>query len=266
MRVFVKLGGSLITDKTQEATFLPERMARLAAEIAAARAARPEMQLLIGHGSGSFGHFVARRHDTMSGVQTAEQWRGFAAVSRTVRQLNQLVIDTLAAAGLPVWALQPSASARCRDGLLETYAAQPVKEALAHGLVPLVYGDVALDAARGGTIISTETLFDYLAPRLRPAHILLVGEVPGVLDAAGEVVPRITPGMLAEVEAALGGSHGVDVTGGMASKVRGMVQLVERVPGLTIHILSGVEPGLVEAALRDPVHASGTRIAAVAGA
>ncbi|MEI8166629.1 MAG: uridylate kinase, partial [Chloroflexales bacterium] len=59
MYTFIKLGGSVITNKSgQEAPDLP-LIARLAAEIAAARAARPTLAVVLGHGSGSFGHHYA---------------------------------------------------------------------------------------------------------------------------------------------------------------------------------------------------------------
>ncbi|KPV51929.1 uridylate kinase, partial [Kouleothrix aurantiaca] len=57
MLAFVKFGGSVITDKTgQEAPDLV-LIRRLAAEVRAALDAAPAgYRLIIGHGSGSFGH------------------------------------------------------------------------------------------------------------------------------------------------------------------------------------------------------------------
>jgi isopentenyl phosphate kinase len=56
MYTFIKWGGSVITDKAgREAADLP-LIQRLAAELAAARAARPDRRIILGHGSGSFGH------------------------------------------------------------------------------------------------------------------------------------------------------------------------------------------------------------------
>ncbi len=260
MLTFLKLGGSLITDKTREATFLSERMGGLAEAIRSVLTARPDLQLLIGHGSGSFGHFAAQKHGTAAGVQTAAQWLGFAEVGRVARSLTELVGRSLSEAGIPAWPVQPSASAECTDGQLVTLETRPLKAALAHGIVPLVHGDVALDRTRGGTIISTETIFFYLAPILAPQWIVLLGEVDGVLDPRGKVIPRITPTTYSSIEAALGGSHGVDVTGGMASKVRDMLRLVEAAPGLTVRIMSGLNPALVQAVLGDPSTEAGTVI------
>ncbi len=174
--VFVKLGGSVITVKTEPETARLEVIDRLAGEIAAALAARPDLRLVLGHGSGSFGHPAAQRYGTHLGVHSPADWRGFAEVAAAAARLNRLVTDALLAAGVPVWSIQPSASARCRDGELLSLEIGPIEQALAHGLVPLVYGDVALDKVRGGTIISTEQIFAYLARRLHPARLIMVGK------------------------------------------------------------------------------------------
>ncbi len=246
---FVKLGGSLITDKRVENSFRAEAARQVAGEIQSALAEDAELRLLIGHGSGSFGHVAAKQYGTMQGVQTVEQWRGFAHVATVAAELNHLMAKMLDGAGVPVWRMQPSASALAEDGVLVALALDPIRQALAHGLVPLVYGDVALDSVRGGTIISTETVFFYLARHLPVTQILLLGEVDGVYDGAGQVISVISPATLRDVESALGGSAGTDVTGGMETKVRDMVALVEAVPGLTIRIMNGAKAGLLEATL-----------------
>lgn len=261
MLTFIKFGGSLITDKRGEKAYRQAVVERLAAEIAAALDAAPELQLLIGHGSGSFGHVAARRYATRDGVQTPEQWRGFAHVATVASELSQRVTDTLDAAGVPVWRLQPSASARSAGGEIVSMALDPIRAALAHGLVPLVHGDVSLDDARGGTIISTETIFFYLAQQLPVQRVLLLGEVKGVYDLSQAVIPEITPGNLPQVEAALGGADGADVTGGMKTKVRDMVALVRRLPHLSIRIFDGRAPGLLTETLLDRA-APGTLIRA----
>ncbi len=267
--VFLKLGGSLITDKTQPQAVRRDVLHRLAGEIAEARLARPDLKLLLGHGSGSFGHVSAKRHGTREGVRTAEQWRGYAETGRLAAELNRLVVDALWDAGIPALRVQPSASALCDDGELRSLAERSLVIGLEHGLVPVVHGDVALDEVRGGTIISTEEIFAFLAPRLRPTRVILVGEVEGVLtvDPAtgleGDLVRSISRISWSALGPALGGSRGVDVTGGMMTKVREMLDLVENTPGLRdVHIVSGLIPGMVCDVLRDPDVAAGTRIVA----
>ncbi len=258
--IFLKLGGSLLTDKTVAEALRAETLHRLAAEIAAARAADPQLRLVLGHGSGSFGHVAAARHGTRAGVNGPAQWAGFAEVADAAARLNRHVIAALLAAGVPAVGLPPSASASVTNGQIRDLAITPVESALVAGLVPVVFGDVAFDAARGGTIVSTEEVMDYLAARLRPAWFLLAGETEGVLDGAGEVIPLITAITLPAFLPALGGSRGTDVTGGMAAKVATMVALVEANPGLNIRIFSGLQPGLLTQLLHNPALERGTRL------
>jgi isopentenyl phosphate kinase len=248
MIVFVKLGGSLITVKDQPRQLRPEVLTRLLEEISAARVARPGLKLLLGHGSGSFGHVEARKYGTQRGVHTPEAWRGFAEVQAAAAELNHRVVAAARAAGLPVFNLPPSASVLCREGAIQAMALEPVRTALNHDLVPLVYGDVAVDAERGGTIVSTEDIFAFLARTLCPARLLLAAIEPGVLIRwpGGAVVPVITPDTPL---GSVGGSHAADVTGGMASKVSQMLALAAALPELEIRIFSGMEPGLLRAVL-----------------
>lgn len=263
MRIFLKLGGSLLTDKTQVEATRPDVLARLAAEICQARAARPDLELVLGHGSGSFGHVAAARHGTRHGVAGSAAWAGFAEVGDAAARLNAQVRQALLAAGAPTVSLPPSASAECEAGVIHTLAITPIQAALAAGLIPLVYGDVAFDRRQGGAIISTEEVLSYLAPVLQPAWFLLAGETEGVLDKAGGVIPVITPANLPQVADALGGSRGADVTGGMASKVTTMLALATQLPGLSIRIFSGLTPGNVARALSAPAEAPGTLLRAV---
>ncbi len=264
--VFLKLGGSVITDKNRPFTARPDVIRRLGREIRQALDARPALRLVVGHGSGSFGHVVGKKYRTREGVVNAESWRGFAETAAAAARLNRLVTDLLLAEGIPVVSFQPSATARCRGGRLVTFDTLPLQQVLEAGLVPLVYGDVAVDAVQGFTIISTEQIFDAIAGELPPDRIILAGVVDGVYDTDPLAQPgaaryaEITSDNWREVEAALGGSHGTDVTGGMLSKVRGMVNLVLARPSLRIHIVSGEIPGNVASALADSDSRIGTLI------
>ena len=262
--VFLKLGGSLITDKTGESVARPRVIRRLASEVRTALNKRPGLKLVLGHGSGSFGHVVASRYGTRKGVRGPEAWQGFAEVADTAAQLNRIVTSAFVKAGVPVLSLAPSALARCDKGLLARFDSTPITTALKAGLVPLVYGDVVFDATLGGTIASTEDILAYLTYELSPTRILLAGDVPGVFGTSSSVrvVSVITPATFEKIRPALSGSRTTDVTGGMAGKVIQMLALVERYPRLTVHILSGKTPGLIQRALTSPDVSTGTRLLA----
>jgi isopentenyl phosphate kinase len=247
--VFIKLGGSLITDKRVENSFRDAVVVRLAQEIRAALNVNPELKILVGHGSGSFGHFAASQYKTIDGVHSQEEWRAFAHVATVAAELNSRVARVFDVAGLAVWRIQPSASAVSRDSDILQLSILPINAALEKNLLPLVYGDVALDEIKGGTIISTEKIFFYLAHHLPVDRILLLGEVEGVYDAEGKVVPEITPVNYPQIQSALGGSAGTDVTGGMETKVSDMLKLVQSKPDLSIRILDGTKNDLLKQTL-----------------
>lgn len=260
--IFLKLGGSLITDKTSDETVRPAVLGRIAAEVRGALKARKDLSLLIGHGSGSFGHVAAAKYGTRQGVHTHADWLGFADVSSAAARLNALVREALIEAGIPAVTFQPSASAICEDGRIVNFGISQIQKALRKGLVPLVYGDVAIDLVRGGTIISTEEILSHIAPELQPQSILLAGETEGVINAGGEIVPVIHDANIHRIRQTLGGSHGTDVTGGMASKVEDMIDLAKALPSLQIRIFSGMIEGAVEQCLTRPDAKLGTLIRA----
>jgi isopentenyl phosphate kinase len=284
--IFAKLGGSLITDKRHRSTPELTTLRRLARELREvldgadppdrqsistprAGAAPLPFRLILGHGSGSFGHWEASKFGTRHGVHTEEEWHGFARVSAAALQLNRLVTESFIEAGVPVLSLQPAASAVADHGTLQHLDLNPIRRALAHNLVPLVFGDVAFDTTLGATILSTEDIFVYLAKILKPTWILLFGNAPGVLTSdpadpgRSQTIPTITPDTYPSMQRALGASGYTDVTGGMADKVERMIGLIRALPDLRVQILSGSRPGNFRDTLQDPAgHTSGTLICA----
>lgn len=249
---FLKLGGALITDKSQPHTLRGDVMQRLASEIASACARQPDTRLLLGHGSGSFGHFPGERYGTRHGVSTPESWRGFGEVWFEASALNRLVVEALFDAGLRPVSFPPSATAYAQAGQVLSWDLAPLRSALEHGLLPVVYGDVLFDAALEGTILSTEDLFLHLAKELQPQRVLVAGLEPGVwadYPQCTRLLPEITPASYPELLPALGGSAFKDVTGGMASKVSQLLAMVQAVPGLEALIFSGSTPGNIEQVL-----------------
>ncbi len=257
--VFLKLGGSLITDKRQSEAVRGDVLQRLAQEIAESRRRDPTLPLVIGHGSGSFGHFHARQYGTRAGVQSAAEWLGFALTGDAAARLNRAVLSALLEAGIPAWSIQPGAMLRATDGTISRGLADNVNGALARGLVPVLFGDVLLDDQRGGTIASTEEIFTWLLPLLRPRLVVLAGEVDGIysadplLEPAATRIPLITPDTLTAIRQGLGGSHGVDVTGGMEAKVQQALAMVEAVPQLQVLICSGLITGQIAQSLLQPI-------------
>ena len=265
--VFLKLGGSLITDKTQPYTVRLDKLSELSKEIRQGLASMPNLRLVLGHGSGSFGHYAVKEYLTplqllpnSASFGSASQnlggekgARGFTEVWYRASQLNRYVMESLHEAGMPAMAIQPSAGIVSKNGIVENWELAPLEAALKEGIVPVVYGDMAFDEVKGGAVLSTETLMFYLAHQLKPSRILLAGIEAAVwadFPVRKQKVEKITPVSYKELANKVGGSQSVDVTGGMKSKVEEMLALVKEIPNLKVQIFSGEEAGNTEKALR----------------
>jgi isopentenyl phosphate kinase len=262
--VFLKLGGSLITNKDRPHTARRRLIRRLLEEIRQALGERPDIRLVLGHGSGSFGHVPAARNGTRGGVKTREEWLGFVDVWHEARALNQIVIEECWHAGLPVMAFPPSATHTSENRHGSNTSLPLIQSALEAGLVPVVYGDVIFDRKTGGTIFSTEEVFSILTEGLEPDRILLAGYERGVyrdFNRHRDVIGKITPDSFRIESNAAGASASVDVTGGMQKKVNLMVQLASLHPGLCVQIFSGRKPGILKKVILG--ERSGTRICSV---
>ncbi len=223
--IVLKLGGSVVTDKDRAETLDGEALDRAADAVADALADPGESLaegLVVVHGGGSFGHHNASEH----GVSTTAGTHDPAAVQDihgAMTTLNAFVRSRLLERDVPAVPVHPfSAGHRDADGELHLPTEQ-VRTLLEEEFVPVLHGDVIAHANEGATIVSGDELVAELARALEADRIGLCSTVPGVLDADDQVVERIESyGTVADV---LGESESTDVTGGMAAKVRALLEL-----------------------------------------
>jgi isopentenyl phosphate kinase len=218
MTTVLKLGGSVITDKDAPETLDEGALTDAAAAIAAAESGR----LVLVHGGGSFGHHHAEAHgvDTERGTRDAA---GALAIHDAMKALNAAVLSRLHERGVPALPVHPlSVGARDAGGEL-TLPLTSVETMLGEGFVPVLHGDVIAHGGAGVTIVSGDELVARLAEGVDADRIGLCSTVPGVLDADGEVISEIVA--FEDAADALGDSESTDVTGGMAAKVRTLLDL-----------------------------------------
>lgn len=257
--IYIKLGGSLITDKNTESTAHLAIIKHLAKEIYNFNNANPETKIIIGHGAGSFGHIQAVRHNLHLCSHSSERWTGALQVAQAVSQLSRIIQQELHLVGLQTKTFHPSESAICRDQQLISLATTKLKHALDSQIIPLIHGDVCFDETCGASIISTEALFAYISTKLQPTNIYIAGREPGVYQSYpdGNIIPEISASSLQTTFTNITTSKSPDITGGMKSKVDIMLKLIRDYPEIKVHIFSGSEPGNLTTALAGQ-HFAGT--------
>ncbi len=247
---FIKVGGSLITDKQVANSVREHALQKIAFEVY--RATQLGVKLVIGHGAGSFAHVPAHRYQTHKGILTEESFQGLAAVAHAAKQLNQIVMEALLLAGVNAVSISPLSTMGASNFELESIDTRSIEQVLQMDMIPVVYGDAILDKKRGCTIFSTERVLGYLAIDLQKrgytaAQIIHCGRTNGVYDLSGNTIPLITQDNYKEYESMLTGSDGVDVTGGMLHKVNEALSLAKQgIPGL---IIDGIEHGSLSDAI-----------------
>jgi isopentenyl phosphate kinase len=240
----IKLGGSVITNKDIPMSMKNGYLASLVKQVKRAVVAVPGKQLIVGHGSGSFGHVPASKYETIKGFLNEESVLGMAIVQDAAAQLNRKVVYEFIKNDVPAVTFAPSntlvtAGRRERENffrLLETY--------LEKGLFPVTYGDVVVDTKQGCTIWSTEEVLAFLtemflAEGYRVDAVVHVTEVAGFLDEKKQVVPEITAQSWPALKKHLGITKGFDVTGGMGLKIEESLMLAKK--GVKSVILSGTK-------------------------
>ena len=240
----LKIGGSVLTEKTDTPTPIPSAIERCAEEIASCHPSADNRLILI-HGAGSFGHPQAKRHDSREGFTNF----GIIEIHRSVKSLNELVIKALIENGVPAAPLHPFGCTVAENGRIAEMETAPIALMLARGIVPVLHGDVVMDRTLGASIISGDQIAPYLAVQFGASRIGFGTAVDGVI-ADGVTVPHITPETFESVRSHIHGSEGTDVTGGMLGKVRELLKIDidsyifnASKPDMVARFLSGEELG-----------------------
>lgn len=224
--VILKLGGSVITDKSGECAIDHARLHEVAEDLAARRASA----LVLVHGAGSCGHPEARRYRINDGL-TRENVPGIYRTHAAVSNLNAAVVGALRDAGVEAIGIHPFDLALAENGRLVSFETRHIAEMTEHGIVPVLHGDVVMDRLKGSCIVSGDQLVTRLAVALASRRVGLATDVPGVLEN-GAVIPYIDRSRAASLS--IGGSARTDVTGGMQGKIAELLALADA--GTDAHI------------------------------
>ncbi len=232
-RLILKLGGSVITDKSADCAVNREQLAAIAAAIAGARTGG----IVVIHGAGSCGHPEAKRYHLDAGRNGGET-EGIFVTHRAVSSLNDEVVAALRGARV----LRQSVSTRSMpaiadNGRLVAFECRHLEKMLALGMVPVIHGDVVMDLSREPVSYRATSSCATSRLPLRISRVGLATDVPGVLDGE-RVVPEITRNTVPALQ--IGNSMHTDVTGGMRGKIDELLDLADAGIGSDIFHVSRV--------------------------
>ena len=251
--ILVKLGGSVITDKSKLRTFRKGSCERLARELLASRD-----DLLLVHGAGSFGHIEAKKYGLHKGFKNNSQLEHVAMVQRDVRELNLKVLEALIDEGVRAVSVPPAAAATFRNGSVVSFEPDVFGVVVGIGLVPVSFGDVVPDEVMGFSICSGDLVMEALAQSFKPKLVVFCTDVDGVYesdpkrDKNAELISRFDAKSLRTLRKTE--SKHADVTGSIYGKLERMLAISRDCEKCMI--VNGNVPGRLGKALRGEAVAS----------
>ena len=202
----LKIGGSLLTDKSTEET-LSNDFSSIISEVKA----NPNGVLI--HGAGSFGHPHASRNNLMNGTK-----EGVLETHRAIKKLNRKIIDELRKDDIKAFPVHPSSFAlRDPETRLMT---QQIRKISGEGFLPVVHGDVLVSQGKGFAGISGDEILALMEKHFQTGHAGFCTSEKGVLDSKNNLIDEIDS--IDDFHEK--GVKGEDVTGGMKNKVKELIE------------------------------------------
>ena len=251
MIYFIKLGGSLITDKSKPLHDRPDIIKNIARELGQAYKERPEDKWVIGTGAGSYGHYTVQ---SVKYRDNPSDPLRIAAVHASAEKLCHLVIAALIDEGIPAGIFSPFQHIHQMRSELVVNSEQLTKM-LSAKIVPVTHGDIILNDSGSSLILSTEKALHGLAEHFsKDKMTIYVTSVDGVLDKDSQAIPVFDHKMSLHEHL----NKDFDVTGGMSQKVQeGFTALGY---SSRVYIINGLHTGNLTAALN--LETVGTRLEA----
>ena len=216
--IIVKLGGSVITEKSKIETFKQETMDNLSAQIK-----KSGEKIILIHGAGSFGHILAKKYKLNEGFHSENQMIGFAETQEKVQVLNKLVLKSLNNHKIIAVSISPHDFLELNNHKLDSIDYSFFEKCLDNDLVPVSFGDVVLDKKLKFSICSGDLLILALAKHFKPEKVVFAVDEDGLYDKNpkinkdAEFIDKASFKDLEKFSAKLD-SH-ADVTGGMKGKI-----------------------------------------------
>jgi isopentenyl phosphate kinase len=219
----IKLGGSVITDKTRYRVFERDRVARLCREIKDSG-----QQAIIVHGAGSFGHVLAKKYELNNGFKDPAQIPAVAQVCYDTRELSSMVVRELLEADIPAVSVAPGSCFEMDDRKLSIGDESVIRDFVKIGIMPVMFGDVVLDRKLGFAICSGDQIMEVLARMFSPERVIFVSDVDGLYSDNPKTNPKAAFYEKVDAEILNGirsDSSVADVTGGVRGKMESMLRM-----------------------------------------
>ena len=247
----IKLGGAVITDKTEYKKIRLLELSEICQQIG--EWGKP---CIIVHGAGSYGHIKAKEYNITSGFQESSQIQGLIQIRKDMHELSSIVVEELTKANLKIMNFQTSSLIYSRkEGKQHEYFLNPIQKTMQLGLIPVLSGDIVFAEEEGFNILSGDLVIDILASNFQVNRVIFITNVDGLmvtnpesnqkeclLNASSEDLKSLS--FTTEISEDV-----IDVTGSMKGKIENIRSILKSVN--EIIIVNGQENKRVLDALKE---------------
>jgi isopentenyl phosphate kinase len=250
--VILRLGGSIVSNKSKPFTANNQVIKRLSTEIAnALKSEVGPKRLVTILGGGSFGHPIARQYGfsrVARSIGTKEARDGLSLLQHRLTQLVSIMVQELLLNKVPAISVEPQGGLYKLDGDVD---ASLLTLLLNEGFVPVLHACTIIDRKKNVRIVSADELVYTLAGALEPAGVVVGTDVDGVYPEDPKTSPSAKVIEELHVEdldlMQFGPTKYADVTSGMLGKIGWMFN-VSRL-GIDVKLVNGLRPHFIEKAL-----------------
>jgi isopentenyl phosphate kinase len=221
--ILVKLGGSLISDKTKVNKARVKEIINVAKQI---KKLTKDYSLIVFTGAGGYGHPIAEEFKN-------KLYEGIKEIKSACKEINKIVVDALInQSGLSAVSVEPDKVAEYRNGKMVSLSLTYIVSLLEKNVIPVFHADLVHDKKLGVTVLSmdkflTDTAINLQNNGLKIEKAVFVGVVEGVVDRNGMLISKITRKNFSKFKDVFFKGKGVDVSGGMRYKVEQCLRLAD---------------------------------------
>lgn len=260
----IKLGGSLLTDKSTPYTANEQIISSVAKEIKECIDAGLIEDLIIVHGVGSFGHVPVLKHKLHLGFQTPDQLLAMSQTQKEINEFRLMLCQKFIESGVPVNLLQASSFCISEKMQISHSFLEAITGYISIGMIPLTGGDMLYDSKMGFSVGGGDQLVVLFVKALGADRVLFVSDVDGVYDSDpkrnphAKILELVTIESLKDIIEKTDNSSLKDASGAMKGKLQAIYSLSNEIKsGIKVSIFSMIKPGTLKSILSEtgePVH------------
>ncbi len=224
--IIIKLGGSIITDKSKYKTFRLKETENIIKELI-----KIKDDFIIVHGGGSFGHIMAKKYNLPGNINNTSL-KGYSIVHNDMVELNIKISNLLTKyninnIGIPVSSI--IYNNKKNYNILKKY--------FSINIMPLTYGDVYLKNKNYLGIYSGDDIVYDLSKIFNPEKVIFFSDIDGIYDKNPKKYKDAK--LLKTINNNFSFDNN-DVTGGIMGKYKTMEKISKL--GIKSYLINGFHP------------------------